>query len=868
MKKIYVFSLLTLCAFSMNAQVWYFGNQAGLDFTNGTVVSVSNGQLINTGEGCTMAYDDKCNLLFYSDGVTVWDENNVIIRDWFTHNQVTGANGLSGDPSSTQSAIAVPRLGHPWGVADYDEFLIFTTDKGKYIDTLAPKYKGFCFSDVINCLSTPEAIILNYTLAPEKSTEKIAVTGIPGGGFWILVHDFNQSPDNGCNYYAYKLDASGGFNYQTPVITSVGTRITGALANTQGQMKFSPDGTRVAITIPADRIIEILDFDNSGSSPTGGMLTNPRRIQFPNNTSYKDCELYGLEFSPNSHYLFIGGDYNCITNPSTHRMYQVALDGLQFPDLETTDCGANIHARTFTSFTEIENTSGMEILNGDPDNNTYYGQFQLARDQNIYVAKWFANATHNNLVGCIEHPDDFPATFDPSAVTLNSPQYCQAGLPTLIQDQFVCNPPAPVSCDSCEDPLKYLHTGLTNLPGHNDPSWVEALSGNPAVIVTPPISFPLPMAGSQWISASYPPPSVANQYYYKYPFSVDSTPLCPDPSTFELVGSVLADNAIIYLKRLSSPSQTYTLGVNNSVTTPFSFSFNTNFTTGNYELIVEVNNPAGSLPVINVKAWVCCVKSAFPPCDTCLMPLSYPYVHTGLGGGQFDPRWTVTGVPPALGISTPVAANIIYTPPIALPSAVLYSKWISPTVAPTLCPGTYEYQGTFNLTLPVMLCPQNYVPLLRMCLQAYNAEVMLDGALMGMSSGTQISPVLLEKRITPASGSHTITVTLSNVPSNVYPMIDAMAWICCVDSLYGVENLQDAKPYRLYPNPAGNTLVLETRTLIEQVIVFNAVGQPVSGTSKVQDMATFDVSQLPEGIYFVTLQTRKGSFREKVVVKR
>ena len=80
---------------------WYFGVNAGLNFSSGAPVLDLNGQLA-TNEGCGSISDANGDLLFYTDGITVWDKN---------HNQMPNGFGLLGDPSSTQSGIIIPLPG-------------------------------------------------------------------------------------------------------------------------------------------------------------------------------------------------------------------------------------------------------------------------------------------------------------------------------------------------------------------------------------------------------------------------------------------------------------------------------------------------------------------------------------------------------------------------------------------------------------------------------------------------------------------------------------------------------------------------------------------------------------------------------------
>ena len=66
---------------------------------------------INSGEGSSSISDSNGQLLFYTDGVTVWDKNNAVMQN---------GTGLMGNGSSTQSALIVP--------CTCDKYFIFTTD--------------------------------------------------------------------------------------------------------------------------------------------------------------------------------------------------------------------------------------------------------------------------------------------------------------------------------------------------------------------------------------------------------------------------------------------------------------------------------------------------------------------------------------------------------------------------------------------------------------------------------------------------------------------------------------------------------------------------------------------------------------------
>jgi len=78
-----LFFLYTLASFAQReANIWYFGENAGLDFNSGTPVALTNGQL-DTLEGCATISNNNGQLLFYTDGITVWNRNHVVMPNGY-----------------------------------------------------------------------------------------------------------------------------------------------------------------------------------------------------------------------------------------------------------------------------------------------------------------------------------------------------------------------------------------------------------------------------------------------------------------------------------------------------------------------------------------------------------------------------------------------------------------------------------------------------------------------------------------------------------------------------------------------------------------------------------------------------------------
>ena len=99
MKK-FLFAITALVWINLYAQddgnFWYFGEFAGLDFSTSPPMPISGS--LNSVEGCAAVSDDQGNLLFYTDGTTVWDAS---------HNIMQNGNGLWGDPDASQSCVIV-----------------------------------------------------------------------------------------------------------------------------------------------------------------------------------------------------------------------------------------------------------------------------------------------------------------------------------------------------------------------------------------------------------------------------------------------------------------------------------------------------------------------------------------------------------------------------------------------------------------------------------------------------------------------------------------------------------------------------------------------------------------------------------------
>lgn len=109
----------TFCSYGQKENnIFFFGNGLGMDFSNGTP-QIIQGSLRSL-EGAASICDDNGNLLFYTDGNTVYDRN---------HNIMSNGTGILGGGayiatqvtnSSTQGAVIVK------SVSDKNQYYLFT----------------------------------------------------------------------------------------------------------------------------------------------------------------------------------------------------------------------------------------------------------------------------------------------------------------------------------------------------------------------------------------------------------------------------------------------------------------------------------------------------------------------------------------------------------------------------------------------------------------------------------------------------------------------------------------------------------------------------------------------------------------------
>ncbi|WP_188457778.1 T9SS type B sorting domain-containing protein [Psychroflexus planctonicus] len=425
MKALFLFIFILLCSLQLTAQGeannWYFGEFAGITFNTNPPSSLSDGQL-STLEGCSSISDTSGNLLFYTDGRTVWDKEHNIMpnADYF------GGTGLMGDPSSTSSGLIVPHPSEP------NLYYIFTVDEPHQDNANAypnqgpadqfgnplpyydegPDYaipqeddgfnNGFNYSLVDMNLRNGLGNIVedqqNIHLVtydeddPEeikyKCAEKItAVVNDNCNSIWVITHFVNR-------FYAFSIDENG--VDPNPVVTEIGPTIPldsyrrGAL----GYLKASPEGNKLLTANLQDKYsslntgnVYLYDFNNAT-----GEVENPILLK-------ENILAYGVEFSPNSKVAYATSSADLVQW------------NLEVEDIQSTE---------YT----IENVTGMGVA------------IQLAPDGKIYFPQ-----QQTQMLNVINFPNNLGENMGLSTSIENGAIYLEGnsamvGLPPFIQSIF------------------------------------------------------------------------------------------------------------------------------------------------------------------------------------------------------------------------------------------------------------------------------------------------------------------------------------------------------------------------------------------------------------------------------------------------
>lgn len=111
-------------------------------------------------------------------------------------------------------------------------------------------------------------------------------------------------------------------------------------------------------------------------------------------------------------------------------------------------------------------------------------------------------------------------------------------------------------------------------------------------------------------------------------------------------------------------------------------------------------------------------------------------------------------------------------------------------------------------------------------------------------------------------------VAANNAATN-YIFDDYQSKASASDTLLNLEDVQlESTTISLFPNPANDIITLQTNTLINEVSIFNNLGQVVlKKTTNFSDNNEFDISALRSGIYIMNIKSGGNNSQTKKFIK-
>lgn len=272
------------------ANIWYFGQNAGIDFNEQPPISISGP--LNSPEGVSVISDRNGQVILSTDGVRVYNKNDVEITQTVDGTPIVIPPGIGGETGSTQSALIIPVPG------DETLFYIFTTQEVHGSGTYELRYTLF---DLKEDNGNGGIIEFNQLLFT-RSTERIT-----GNANWLIAHEYGNN-----SFRAYRITQAG---ILSPVISSIGSDHTFNTPEAgQGYMKLGGQNLlAVALSEPGvSNRLEIFDFVDST-----GVVTNFRIADL--NTA--NGQVYGVEFFGNKIFATLRG------TPSAIREFYIDFEG-------------------------------------------------------------------------------------------------------------------------------------------------------------------------------------------------------------------------------------------------------------------------------------------------------------------------------------------------------------------------------------------------------------------------------------------------------------------------------------------------------------------------------------------------------------
>ncbi len=363
---------------------WYFGVKASLNFSTG--VPVNQPSPMSGFEACASISDSIGSLLFFSNGISIWDRNGTKMP----HGDSLEIAAQQDEPyygsSVTQGVIILPMPGAP------DKYYVF------YLARAVDFYNEntLMYSVVDMSLNSGNGDVIDgmknipYEPSGKYLWEKMTAVKHANGKDWWLITISGKTVDDDPSYFEKFLITEAGIS--DPISQPYDFWSTDGYDGWMfhGQMKFSLSGSKLAVTRSSH--VDIYSFNRCD-----GMLTNRLIIDSLPLVSY------GLEFSPDEKKLYVSSLGNTPLKPY---LTQICLN-------------CNVIIKT---------TIDMHSTNHE------YTQMQIGPDGKIYLGFGEPLFLETRYISVINYPDSFglACDFDLASFDLGDSAHLSYGLPNFV----------------------------------------------------------------------------------------------------------------------------------------------------------------------------------------------------------------------------------------------------------------------------------------------------------------------------------------------------------------------------------------------------------------------------------------------------
>ncbi len=365
--------LLTFSSYSLVAQkynnVWIFGAKAGIDFNIDPPKPLKGVTSFPQPDPyfepppyyISSICDYEGNLLFYTDGVTVWNKSQKEVQRYLGRWPWSGFTMPLICPYPGNDSLYYLFGVSKRSYANRLQYLTISTKTGRDVAIVYPQ---------------PSTIDNYYTSLLDNTSVFVAGTNACNGkDFWIIT-EANSS------LYSFLVTDKGVDS--VPVVSSFTGVLPGGFINAgYGNIKFSASGERLIVPSVTDHAIFVFDFNNQT-----GKFSSPLKIRIGNDEEFEDAEL-----SPDGSKLYYASEKQSPSPEipgSFHDVYQFDLKAGSATAIEDT--------KLRLSFSEHESCSPRVCF-------FVYKTLQLGPDEKIYVSQRTATIDLDHSASVIEFPN-------------------------------------------------------------------------------------------------------------------------------------------------------------------------------------------------------------------------------------------------------------------------------------------------------------------------------------------------------------------------------------------------------------------------------------------------------------------------------